>query len=186
MKSWAQKAVVVAAVLLAVPAFAQEVPVDNEAFGITLPAGFGEFAKQSLSTDSPQGKIETTNYVSKAPTGEAVVVTVSRMPAKIGDPQKLIASTRDSLVSSLKATLEAEQNVEGGMPANDFSASTAAVFLKSRLAVLENTLYQVLYVGRSAEQRAVPAVSTMFASFKPKAAHAAAPAAAAPATTPGE
>lgn len=165
---WAQKAVVVAVVLLAVPAaFAQAVQVDNESFGITLPAGFGEFAKQSQESDSPGGKVQTTNWVSKAPTNEAVVVTVSKMPAKILDPQKLIASTRESLVKSLKATIESEQSAEGGA-ANDFSATTGSVFLRSHLEVNDDTLIQVLYVGRSAEQRAVPAVSDLFQSFKAK------------------
>ena len=58
---------------------------------------------------STTGDIETTNWVSKASTGEAVVVTLSRMPGKILDPGKMIATTRDSLLKSLNATLDNEQ-----------------------------------------------------------------------------
>ncbi len=60
-----------------------------------------------------------------------------------------------------------------------FHSGTNA-FLRARLAVKDDSLYQLLYVGRSADQRAVPAVEELFASFKingPVSAAAAQPAA---------
>jgi hypothetical protein len=142
--------------------------VTNEWFSITLPAGFAQFASQEQTSKAADGgDIKTTNWVSKAPTGEAVVVTVSRMPGKILDPEKLMASTRDSLIKSLNATLEAEEKVEGEMPATRLTfKSNSAAFLSSRLVVSEDRLYQVLYVGRSEEQRSAPATAQLFESFK--------------------
>ena len=53
----------------------------DEPFSITLPTGFGEFATQAQTVDAPDGKIETTNWITKSPSGEAIVITVSKMPA---------------------------------------------------------------------------------------------------------
>lgn len=141
--------------------------VTNEWFSITLPPGFAQFATQTqTSKASDGGDIETTNWVSKAPTGEAVVVTVSKMPGKILDPEKLMASTRDSLLKTLNATLEAEDKIEGDMPATRLTFKGGAAFLTSRLVVNDDRLYQVLYVGRSEEQRSAPATAQLFESFK--------------------
>lgn len=134
---------------------AQEVKT-NETFSIALPAGYGEFAKQTQTVKSPEGDIETTTWVSKAPTNEAVVVTLSKMPKKILNPEKLIASTRESLLKSLGATAAGEQQ--------DIFQSANAWF-RTRYVVEEDRFYQVLYVGRSDEQRAAPAVATLFESF---------------------
>lgn len=153
--------------------FAVVVPLaaqsQNDAFDITLPDGFSKFARQVQTAESPEGTVETTNWVSRADTGEAVVVTVSKMPGHILDPDKLIDATRDSLLKSLKATLENEQDLGGEQRATVLqfrSESENPVYLQSRLAVDDDHLYQVLYVGRSAEQRAAPAVAQLFSSFR--------------------
>jgi hypothetical protein len=158
----AMLAVVVAA---AVPAMAQT-QVDKEAFDITLPAGFAEFTKQVQKAESPEGTVETTNWVSRAQTGEAVVVTMSKMPGQILDPVKMMDATRDSLLKSLKATLESEKDLEGENPATLIQFRSEAAVLQSQLLVDDDRLYQVLYVGRTPEQRAAPAVAQLFASFK--------------------
>lgn len=156
-----------------------ETPVSNESFSVTLPVGFGQFTSQTQKSKAPDGgEIETTNYVSKSPTGEAVVVTVSRMPAKVLDPQKLMNSTRDTLISSLKATLESEQKVEGELPSVELlfhGQSANPPYLRSRLAVQDDRFFQILYVGRNEAQRALPSVARLFESFQ--VAPAAAPAA---------
>ena len=141
-------------------------PVETDAFSITLPEGFGEFTTQAQSSDSPEGKIETTNWISKAPTGEAVVVTVSKMPGRIGDAEKAIAGARDSLLKSLNATLETEEKLEGEQPASNLLFKSAGAFLRSQLLVDGERMVQVLYVGRSEEQRGGAAVGEMFASFR--------------------
>lgn len=156
-----------------------ETPVSNEAFSLTLPVGFGEFAAQTQKSKAADGgDIETTNYVSKSPTGEAIVVTVSTMPAKVLDPQKLMNSTRDTLLGQLKATLESETKVDGDMAAVEllFHGQTEnPPYLRSRLAVQENRFFQLLYVGRNEAQRSGPSVTRLFESFRvatPDAAHA--------------
>jgi hypothetical protein len=129
-----------------------------EPFTIALPEGYAGFTKQTQTADSPDGKIETTNWVSKAPTGEALVVTLSKMPGKILDPEKLITSTRDTLLKSLGASAETDANL---------FRSKAAVF-RSHFVVDEDRFFQLLYVGRSDEQRNAPVVGQVFESFKVK------------------
>ncbi|PYQ59900.1 MAG: hypothetical protein DMF58_09935 [Acidobacteria bacterium] len=131
-----------------------------EPFSINLSTGFGTFTKQTQTS----GKIETTNWISKSPTGEAVVVTMSKMPGKILDPAKLFASTRDALLKSVKGTLDNEQKLGPASEVLSFHSSSGA-FLRSRLIASGDRLYQVLYVGHSAEQRENPAIAAMFDSF---------------------
>lgn len=153
----------VAAVLLA--GVVSAAPVKTDAFSITLPEGFGEFATQAQKTDSPEGKIDTTNWISKAPTGEAVVVTVSTMPAPITDAGKAMDGMRESLLKSLNATLESEEKIDEGKAANLLFKSSGA-FLRSKLVVDGNRMMQVLYVGRSEEQRGAAPVGEIFRSFQ--------------------
>ena len=138
-----------------------------EPFNITLPTGFGTFASQTQTASSPDGKkTEVTTWVSKSPTGEAVVVSISKMPGKIADPDKLFASTRDALLKSTNSTLDAEEKLTGANPGERLSFHSASgAFLRSRLMVDNDRFYQILYVGRSAEQRDNPAVGTMFDTF---------------------
>ena len=143
-------------------------PVKTDAFSINLPEGFAEFATQAQKAESPEGQIDTTNWISKAPTGEAVVVTVSTMPAPITDAGKAMDGMRDSLLKSLNATLESEQKIDDGKAANVLFKSAGA-FLRSKLLVDGNRMVQVLYVGRSEEQRNAPAVAELFQSFAPTA-----------------
>jgi hypothetical protein len=174
MKDVIRKCVIAAAatvILVAVPQAAsadEGKPFVNGTFRIVVPATFGEFAEQTQKTDGENGVIETTNYVSKAPTGEAIVVTMSKMPATILDPQKMIDSTKDSLLKSLGATVEKEDRIEGSRTETAllFRNDTAPVFLRSRLLVEDDRFYQVLYVGRTEEQRASAAVGSLFTSFE--------------------
>ena len=152
--------------------------VEDGAFSITLPEGYSKFTKQ----EQKAGEITATNWISKAPTGEAVVVTMSQMTGKILEPQTMIESTRDSLLKTLNATLEKEQAGDDGSDALYFFRSAGAVF-ESRLVVDEDRLFQLLYVGRSDEQRNAPAVTQLFESFTIAKAE---PAEAAPAATPVE
>jgi hypothetical protein len=133
----------------------------DEPFAINLPAEYAAFSKQVQTLKSAHGNIEATNWVSKAPTGEAIVVTVSKMPGKILNPQKLIDSTRDSLLKSLSATLESQEN----LPSARLLFQGNGAFFRSRFVVGDDRLYQLLYVGRSAEQRSAEAVARIFESF---------------------
>lgn len=159
-------ATALAALLLGVTAYADDASVPNDAFTATLADGYSAFTKQVQTTKSPEGDIETTTWVSKAPTGEALVVTMSHMPGKILDPQKLMSSTRDSLLKSLGATVESEVAGSGEPPSTNVDFRSNAAFFRAHLTVVDENLYQLLYVGRSAEQRTAPAVQQMFDSFK--------------------
>ena len=157
--------VTLAAVLLVAAAAGAE-QVSNDAFSLTLPTGFGAFTSQTQSTAGKDGKVvETTNWISKSPTGEAIVVTLSKMPGKILNPDQMIQGTRDALLKSLNATVDSEEKIEGETPAARMQFHSANAFLRSRLVVDNDRLYQLLYVGRSAEQRGSPSVADLFTSF---------------------
>lgn len=158
-------ATVVVAILFAAATYADDASSPNNEFRLTLPPGYAAFTRQVQTTKSPEGNIETTSWVSKAPTGEAIVVTMSAMPARILDPQKLITSTRTSLLANLGATLEAEEP-RAGEPSTHLQFRSKAAFFRARLTVIDQRLYQLLYVGRSAEQRTAPAVGQIFESFR--------------------
>ena len=111
------------------------------------------YAAPVMSTATQNG-IATSTWIAKAPTGEAVVISVSKMPGKIEDPTKLMDSTRDSLLKSVKGTLDSEAPIVSSLPGRD-------LLFKSG-----DRLYQLLYVGRTQEERDAPAVAQMFDSFK--------------------
>src|ERR1700747_2097770 len=90
------------ATALLTPLCAAAADFATESFGITLPPGFADPTK----TETTQSGIVTDTWVSKSPTNEAIVISISKMPAKIADPVKLMDSTRDSLLKSVKGTLE--------------------------------------------------------------------------------
>lgn len=154
--------VLLASLLLAVAAFAG--PVSTDFFSVTLPDAY---AAPVMSTATQNG-IATSTWIAKAPTGEAVVISVSTMPGKIEDPAKLIDSTRDSLLKSVKGTLDSEQNLTGALPGRDLLFKSGTAFLRSRLIVNGDKLYQLLYVGRTQAERDAPAVGQMFDTFTVK------------------
>ena len=140
---------------------------EAQPFQITLPTGFGAFTNQTQTAKDPSGKdIKVSNWISKSPSGEAVVVSVSKMPAKIDDATKLMDGSRDSLLKSVNGTIDTQKTLDGTMPAIafDFHSGTAA-FLRAKLMVEGDSLYQLLYVGRTADQRANPSVDGLFQSF---------------------
>lgn len=150
---------------IAGPAFADDAASAHEPFSLSLPAGYGAFTQQVQTAKSPEGDIVTTNWIAKAPTGEAVVVTMSSMPAKILDPQKFIASTRASLLKSLNATLESESAREGAVPSTRLLFRSDSAFFRARFTVIDDRFYQLLYIGRSEEQRTAQPVARIFESF---------------------
>ena len=151
-----------AVIFLLSAAVAQAVAVNTDLFTVTLPDAYA----QPVMSTATQNGIATSTWIAKAPTGEAVVISVSTMPGKIEDPAKLMDSTRDSLLKSVKGTLDSEQPVAGAMAARDLLFKSGTAFLHSRLIVNGDKLYQLLYVGRTQAERDNPAVATMFDSFK--------------------
>ena len=135
-------------------------------FTLTLPEGYPQFAKQSQTTKGTDGNIETTNWIAKAPTGEAVIVTVSTMPGKILDAKKMMTSTRDSLLKSLNATIESDAPGAGDASTENLTFHSAGAVFRAHFEVIDKQFYQLLYVGRSNEQRDAPAVQQLFESFK--------------------
>jgi hypothetical protein len=136
--------------------------VTTDLFSVNLPDAYAAPVQSSAT----QNGIATSTWIAKAPTGEAVVVSVSTMPAKIADAAKLMDSTRDSLLKSVKGTLDSEQTAPGPVPARDLLFRSGTAFLRSRLIVVGDKLYQLLYVGRAQAERDAPAVGQMFDSFK--------------------
>ncbi len=157
--------VFIGAVIFLLSAVAYAGPVSTDLFSVTLPDAY---TAPVMSTATQNG-IKTSTWIAKVPaTGEAVVISVSTMPGKIEDPAKTMDSTRDSLLKSVKGTLDSEQTVAGPLPTRDLLFKSGTAFLRSRLVVSGDDLYQMLYVGRSQAERDAPAVGQMFNSFTVK------------------
>src|ERR1700741_2607805 len=140
-------------------------PATDDVFRLTLPAGYGAFAKKAQTVPSPEGGIKATNWVSKSPEGSAIVVTMSKMPGKIIDPEKLLTSTRDSLLKSLGATLETGEKTDVTLTGANLFFSSKSAYFRSQLLVSDDRFYQLLYVGRTPEERTSPTVAQLFESF---------------------
>jgi len=159
-------------ILAAAATFAQTPPepakVTNDAFSITLPAGFTAFTNQTKSADSPDGKVDTTTWVAKSQAGQAVIVAMTKMPGKILDPDKMNQSTRDALVKSLNATIENEQKMAGDLTGENllFKSNSAPVFARARLIVSGDRQYQLIFIGHSDPERSAQPVESMFNSFQ--------------------
>jgi hypothetical protein len=142
--------------------------VTNDAFSITLPAGYTAFTNQTKSADSPEGKVDTTTWVAKSTAGQAVIVAMTKMPGRILDPDKMIGSTRDALVKSLNATVENEEKLPGDLKAENllFKSNSAPIFARARLIVAGDRQYQLIFIGHADAERTDPAVGAMFDSFQ--------------------
>lgn len=170
MKAPLKRVAAAAFLTLAVAAigFAQT-PVEQDSFSITLPAGFGEFAHQAQTVKSENGNIQQVTYVSKGLQGNAVIVTHGTMSGKILEPAKMMESGRDSLIKSLGAKLESEKQFEiDGKPAMSISFSAEKprpIFARTDLVVAGPRMYQVIFLGSSAEVLASESTQAMFQSF---------------------
>ncbi len=151
--------------------FAQT-PVDQESFSITLPAGFGEFARQTQTVKSENGDIQQVTYVSKGLQGNAVIVTHGTMGGKILEPAKMMESGRDSLIKSLGAKIESEKQLEiDGKPALSISFTAEKprpIFARTDLVVAGPRMYQVIFLGSSAEALSAESTQVLFRSFDVK------------------
>lgn len=146
--------------LVAAAAVAAAVP-----FAITLPTGFQDFTNQVQKATSPQGVIETSKWIARAPDGQAVIVSISHMPGPILNPDTLIVSTRNALAKSIKANVEREEKIAGSASARRVFMHGNGAFLRLRLFTTGDRLVQLVYVARSENQRGSAAVDQMFGSF---------------------
>ena len=160
---------VVFATVALVPAVFAQTPVQQESWSITLPAGFSEFAKQQQTVKSENGDIQQVTYVSKGTAGNAVIVTYGQMSGKILDPAATMNGGRDSLLKSLGARLENEATVEiDGKPGLSISYSAEKprpIFARTDLVVAGPRMYQVIYLGASADAIVSETTQQMFKSF---------------------
>lgn len=158
-------------VALATTGFAQT-PVDRESFSITLPTGFSEFARQEQTVKSQSGDIKQVTYVSKGVGGNAIIVTYGTMSGKILEPAAMMGSGRDSLIKSLGAALQEEKSLEiDGKPAMSISFTAEKprpIFARTDLVVVGPRMYQVIFLGASAESLAHESTQQFFQSFDVK------------------
>jgi hypothetical protein len=171
MKAFSKRVVAVTFLLTVAlaPAMFAQTPVERDSFRITLPAGFEEFTRQQQTVKSATGDIQQITYVSKGTGGNAVIVTYGQMAGKILDPTATMNSGRDSLLKSLGATLASEKQVQiDGKPGLSFSYSAEKprpIFARTDLIVAGPRMYQVIFLGASAEALASEATQRMFSSF---------------------
>lgn len=139
-------------------------PVKEDSFAIVLPDGFQKFAKQVQS-----GK-KVTTYVSKNDKGEIVIVSHALM-APTEDFKAYLAKEKQSLVKSLKATLESEREVEidghKGISFNYAIQGARPMFGRTDMVISNPRLYQVIYLSGEQASIGEPNVVSMFSSFNP-------------------
>jgi hypothetical protein len=159
--------------LVLVPASLFAGPIDKSSFSIDLPEYFGDFAKQEQKIQAPHGTIVQTTYVAKAPSGEAVIVTYGAMSGRILNPDKMIDSARDSLLKSIKASVDREKKFDAnGQPARSVFYSASAprpLFGRTDFVIDGKRMFQLIYVGSAKEGLDAQATSDMFRSFRVKA-----------------
>lgn len=158
-------------VLIPVSMFAGH--IEKTSFTIDMPDYFGEFAKQEQKIQSADGPIIQTTYVAKAPSGEAVIVTYGAMSGKILNPDAMIDSARDSLMKSLKTSVNTENKFQSdGRPARTVFYSASAprpMFGRTDFVIDGKRMFQVIYVGGAKEGLEAQATNDMFSSFHVKA-----------------
>jgi hypothetical protein len=163
-------AAAVALILVPGSAHAQTGAVNTDAFSLNLPTGFSEFTKNEQVVKTPTGPMNQVTYVSKSPNGEACIVTYGEMSGPILDAKAMMTSGRDGLLKSLGATIEAEKELEidgnKGMTFLYSAAQPRPIFARTDMVVSGARLYNVIYIGPSAEARANQAVDAIFTSFK--------------------
>lgn len=160
-------AALAALLLVSTTAFA----ADTTAFTTTLPDGFPGFsAEGAQKAQGMEGTIETRPWISRASNGEAVVVTITKMPQTIQSPHATLGRTRDQLLKVFRSTLEKETSLPGVRPGSDlvFRSTDGSAFFRAQLTVINDTIYQVVYFGLSEAQRNAPQVARVFDTFKIK------------------
>jgi hypothetical protein len=156
-----------ALLLISTTAFA----ADTAAFSATLPDGFPDFsAEGTQKAQVPDGIIETRPWIARAANGEAVVVTVTKMPNTIQSPHAILGKTRDQLLKVFHSSLENESRLPGTRPGSQlvFRSTDGSAYFRAQLTVINDTIYQVVYFGTSEAQRNAPQIARVFDTFKIK------------------
>lgn len=173
MKSILTRLALLAAVLLLIVPVASAERLSGDEFSIDLPSWCGKAQKQEQKVDSPSGPIDVVTYVAKGDNGAACIVTYSELSGPITDAETTIDSNRDSLLKQLNVNIDREKSIEvSGFEGRSISFSTAQprpIFGRTDLVVAGDRLYQVIYIGYTAEDRQAVESSNLFGSLTIKA-----------------
>lgn len=155
--------------VLALPFSAAAQSQADEEFVLELPEGFSEFQRTEQTVPTPSGPITQVTYLSKSDQG-AFIVTYSDVNDQITDPGAMMESGRDSLLKSINASLEDEQEISlDGQPGMSFrykADQPRPVYARTDLVVVGPRMYQVIFLGFTEEARDRADVASSFSSFR--------------------
>ncbi|MDX1584045.1 MAG: hypothetical protein R3338_10650 [Thermoanaerobaculia bacterium] len=170
MKRTFTRLALLGAVLLLIIPVASAESVSEEEFSIDLPSWCGQATKQEQQIESPSGPIDVVTYLAKGDDGAACIVTYSELSGPITDSAGTIESSRDSLLQQLNVDVEGEKDIKvsgfEGRSINFMTADPRPIFGRTDLVVADDRLYQVIYIGFTAEARDKIQDSSLFTSLE--------------------
>jgi hypothetical protein len=152
------------------PKVAQEFRSETGGFSIMTPYILKE-TTQSLDTQA--GKIEVHSFIA-GQAGDSYLVGYSDYPAvavQASDPQKILDGSRDGAVANVKGELVSEIPITlSEYPGRDLTITVKAangqeLFLRGRIYLVGNRLYQIIAVVTKSEEKSVE-MNNFLQSFK--------------------
>lgn len=140
-------------------------------FSVELPANCTGAKKQVQNIDSPSGPIVNVTYIAQGSDG-ICIVGYSELTGPITEPEMMIDSGRDSLMTELATSIEMEESTEDGDLVGRtirYSGGAArALYGRTDFVVADDRLYQVVFIGFSGDSRTAVEESPFFSSFDVK------------------
>ncbi|HUO83696.1 MAG TPA: hypothetical protein VM534_01155 [Thermoanaerobaculia bacterium] len=152
----------------ATPLWAAGTKIAGDEFGIELPQGFPDAAKNETSAEVEGQTITTTTYVSRIPTG-TFIFAFSDFGVVPADPGLEMAKAKDQLLQAVKGAAKslAETPFHGHPSMRMVFAGSGQIpqYGRVRLVFAGARLYQVIYLAGSEDALSAPEVSSSFESL---------------------
>lgn len=140
-------------------------------FSVELPPNCTGAKKQVQNIDSPSGPIVNVTYIAQGSDG-ICIVGYSELTGPITEPEMMIDSGRDSLMTELATSIEMESSTDNGDLVGRtirYSGGAArALYGRTDFVVADDRLYQVVFIGFSGDSRTAVEESPFFSSFDVK------------------
>ena len=141
-------------------------PVHVEPEGLGVAADFPGTPEYTETTGDDGGTIRT--YAVKSPAA-AYDLTIWDLPEGAvgpGDIDRLLDNMRDQSIAGIRATLKNETKMDiGGNKARDLTADVMGMVWRSRVAIVNNKIYQIVAIIATKEEQS-PSTVDYLNSFK--------------------
>ena len=140
-------------------------------FTVQLPPNCTGAKKQVQNIDSPSGPIVNVTYVAQGSDG-ICIVGYSELTGPITEPETMIDSGRDSLMQELSTIVEMEEGADSTDKVERTirysGGATRPLFGRTDFVVVDDRLYQVVFIGFSVDSRTAAEETAFFDSFDVK------------------